>query len=197
MALDHPGEYEPEKLATYLQTAAMVGSRDVEKFKKDWHGDDVRELWQTVNANELPQGGDAWPLDYSGLLQDTGTLTQNAIIGKESTREFQPPSGPELVKLVGEFRARHPELNIHVSDEADPLPIDVQVGQFDFRVEKSQSAGETEYVVVAKPDTESSSLRHDILRCISESKDRARLATLLVLSPSFFYRVSHFTNALV
>ncbi|KAJ9613993.1 hypothetical protein H2200_002129 [Cladophialophora chaetospira] len=179
VALDNPAQYEPEKLAIYLQTAARAGSRDVEQFKKQWHSDDVRELWQTVNANELPQGGDGWNIEYGGLLQHTDTREQATTTANEPSRDFPPPpSGSELVKLVDDFRARHPELKIHVSDQANPLPIDVQIGQLDFRVE--QSSDDTGYIVIGKPGTEASSLQHDIQQSISESEHRAKLTTLLV-----------------
>lgn len=183
MALDNPGAFEPEKLATYLQTAAKSGSQDVEKFKKDWHSDDVRELWHTVNANDLPQGGDAWPLEYGGLLQDTAAQEQPSTAANEPAREFQPPSGPELVKVVDDFRVRHPEMKIHVLDGADPLQIDLEVAQLELRVEERRSALGTEYIVIGKPGTESFSLRHDVVQSISESKARTWLATLLVRSP--------------
>ena len=181
LALDNPGQYEPEKLATYLQIAAKAGGRDVEQFKKDWHGDDVRELWHTVNANDLPQGGDAWSIDYGGLLQDAATNEQTPTIADTASSEFPPLSDTEIVKVVEDFRTRHPELKIHVSDGNIPLPIDIQVAQLELRVERRrQSTGGTEYNVIDKPGTDASSLRHNVLLSISESKCRTDLATLLV-----------------
>jgi hypothetical protein len=184
VALDNPRLFEPEKLATYLQMAAKSGSRDVEKFKKDWHSVDV--LWHTVNANELPQGGDAWPLDYAGLLQDVATNEQTPTNTNNASSEFQPPTDAELVKAVDEFRARHPELKIHVSDGATPLPIDIQVADLELRVEQKRSMGGPEYTVIGKPGTKASSERHSVLRSISESQYRTGLATVLVrLHPSY------------
>jgi hypothetical protein len=180
VALENPGGYEPEKLATYLETAAKAGSQDVGRFKKDWHSDDVRQLWHIVNANDLPQGGDAWPLDYGGLLQDAAINEQTSTTADDASREFQPPKESEIVKVVDDFRARHPELRIHVSDGADPLPIDIQVGKLEFRLEQRPSAGGTEYIVLGKPGAEASSLRHNVLQSISESQHGAGLATLLV-----------------
>ncbi|OCT48389.1 hypothetical protein CLCR_04325 [Cladophialophora carrionii] len=179
VALENPGGYEPEKLATYLQTAAKAGSQDVERFKKDWHGDDVRQLWHVVNGNDLPQGGDAWPLDYGALLQDTATNEQTSTTATDPSREFQPPNEPEIMQVVDDFRARHPELRIHVSDGATPLPIDIQVGKLEFRLEQRHSVGGTKYIVLGKPGTEASSLRHNVLQSISESQQGAGLATLL------------------
>ncbi|EXJ54420.1 hypothetical protein A1O7_09759 [Cladophialophora yegresii CBS 114405] len=185
VALENPGGYQPEKLATYLQTAAKAGSQDVEQFKKEWHGEDVRQLWHVVNANDLPQGGDAWPLDYGALLQDAATNDRTSITASDPSREFPPPNEPEIMQVVDDFCARHPELRIHVSDGATPLPIDIQVGKLDFRLEQRHSAGATKYIVVGKPGTETSSLRHNVLQSISESQKGAGLATLLEMISSY------------
>ncbi|OAL36739.1 hypothetical protein AYO20_04071 [Fonsecaea nubica] len=188
VALDHPGDYEPAKLAAYLQTAAQAGSRDVERFKKDWHSDDVRELWQTVNANDLPQGGDAWAFDYASLLRDAAANEQTSNTEKDASHAFRPPSDAETTKMVNDFRARHPDVKIHVSSEASPLPIDISVSRFDFRVEKSEAADGTTYNVIDKSGTEASGvydLRADVVESIRESKEIVRLETLLEMIYSY------------
>ena len=179
-ALDNPGNFEPEKLATFLQTAAKTGSKDVEKFKKDWHSDDVRELWQTVNTNDLPQGVDAWPLDYGVLVQDTATSERTSIHMKNASAEFQPRTGAETITAVNDFRARHPDLKMHVSDGPDPLPIDIQVAQLLIRIEQTPSTGGVEYNVTSTPGTPVSNLLRLILQTISESQKTAPLGTILV-----------------
>jgi hypothetical protein len=180
MALDNPGQFEPEKLAIYLQTAAKTGGQDLEKFKKDWHSDEFRELWHTVNTNDLPQGGDAWSVDYSGLLQETASNEQTSLSANNASSDFQPPNNSEIVRVVDEFRARHPDLKIHVSDGPNPLPIDIEVAELDLRVEEKQSTGGVEYLVVSKPGADASKLRDMVLRSISESPTRPDLTTFLV-----------------
>ncbi|KIX96620.1 uncharacterized protein Z520_07886 [Fonsecaea multimorphosa CBS 102226] len=187
-ALDHPGNYEPAKLAAYLQTAAQAGSRDVERFKKDWHSDDVRELWQTVHANDLPQGGDAWAFDYASLLRDAAANEQTSITAKDASNEFQPPSDAEIAKTVDDFRARHPEVKIHVANEPSLLPIDITVSRFGFRVEKSQSLGGPAFNVIDKSGAEASGVydvRADVVQSIQESKETARLGDLLEMIYSY------------
>lgn len=180
-ALENPGRYEPEKLAAYLQTAAHAGSRDVGRFKKDWHSDDMRELWQTVHANELPQGGDAWAFDYGGLLQQAPTNEKTSATRSSANQEFQPPNNDaEIAKTVNDFRTRHPELKMHVSDEANLLPIDISIAQMEFRVERKQSAGGTEFTVTGKPSTEASPLRDDVLQSIRSMNHKADFTGLLV-----------------
>ncbi|OAP54646.1 hypothetical protein AYL99_11094 [Fonsecaea erecta] len=188
VALDNPGEYEPAKLAAYLQTAAQAGSRDVERFKKDWHSDDVRELWQTVHANDLPQGGDAWAFDYASLLRDAAANEQTSITVRDASHDFETPSDAEVAKAVNDFRARHPEFTIHVSNEASLLPVDISVSRFDFRVEKSQTAGRAPYNVIDKSSSEAAGvydLRADVVESIRESKETRRLGDLLEMIYSY------------
>ncbi|KIW93144.1 uncharacterized protein Z519_05749 [Cladophialophora bantiana CBS 173.52] len=189
VALDNPGDYEPEKLAAYLQTAALAGSRDLERFKKDWHSDDVRELWQTVNASDFPQGGDAWAFDYARLLRDAAANEETSIsTGKEASHDFQPQSDAEIAKTVDDFRARHPELKIHVSEEVSLLPIEIGVSRFDFRIEKKSSSGGTTYDVIDKSGAAASAvydMSTDVLQSIRESKERDRLETLLEMIHSY------------
>lgn len=57
----------PEKLAAQLKDAAVCGSRDIQKFKKEYHSDEMRDLFQKVNTAEIPQGSDGWATDYITL----------------------------------------------------------------------------------------------------------------------------------
>jgi hypothetical protein len=188
--LSRPGVYQPELLATYLQSAAKAGSRDVERFKKDWHGEDVRELWQTVHANDLPQGGDAWPVDYGGLLQDVAANEESTIGGLHGNPLYQPPTEAEIAKVVHEFGVRHPELSIHVSDGATTLPIDIEVANVELRVGQRQAGGAVEFSVIGKPGTEASTLRQNILDSISESNDSTDLLRVLVRPSVLNYATS-------
>ena len=179
-ALDNPGGNEPEKLATYLHTAAQAGSRDVARFKKDWHSDDVRGLWQTVNANDLPQGGDAWAFEYGSILQDAVSTEHTSSPADNAIHEFQPQTETDIGAVVDDFRVRHPELKIHVSAGATRLPIDITVAGIDLRIERSKTVGATEYNVIGKPGADASNLRDSILQGIRQSKDKLGLANILV-----------------
>ncbi|KIX04238.1 uncharacterized protein Z518_07792 [Rhinocladiella mackenziei CBS 650.93] len=177
--LDNPDDYKPEKLAAYLQSAAQAGSRDVERFKKDWHSDDVRDLWQAVNTNDLPQGGDAWALDYGALLQHAGSNEQPSTTGSGSGPQVQPPSKAETAKTVKDFQVRHPALKLHVPDEANPLPLEITVAELEFCVDRDRSPGATGYTVTGKPGSEALANLAVILQAIQDSNAKASLATLL------------------
>jgi hypothetical protein len=187
IALDNPGVYEPEKLAIYLQTAAQAGSSDVERFKKDWHSEDVRELWQAVHANDLPQGGDAWAFEYSQLVQDTATARQpRAALPKGSNSESRPQTDAEMQEVLERFQLRHPSVKVKVPDEKTVLPLDVEVSPLGgFRVQRGRPPASPGYEVVGMPGSLASSLRESVLRVIRDSSKNMALADLLVRHRAF------------
>ncbi len=179
-ALENPDGYDPEKLATYLQDAAQAGIREVERFKRDWHSDDVRELWHAVNAGDVPQGGDAWTLDYENLLVKNGDKHAVSTMVNGFSHDSHTQTDAEITKIVSDFRSRHPELKINVLDAAHPVPVDVGLGQLEFRIERDQSASDATFKVLGKPGTETFALRDDILETIQKVGGRSNLAVLLV-----------------
>lgn len=178
-ALDNPDGYDPEKLATFLQSAAQAGSRDVGRFKRDWHSENVRELWHTVNTNDLPQGGDAWTVDYERLLWNSAGKVDSgkplAVVSNQSAS-----AQTDIAKIVGDFRSGHPELKVNGSNEGNILPMDVTVAQLDFRIDQDQSFGNVQFTVNPTPGTEASVLRDDIIEAIRGSNGISSLAGLLV-----------------
>lgn len=178
-ALDNPGGYEPEKLAAYLHTAAQTGSQDVERFKKEWHSEDVRQLWSSVNTSELPQGADAWVMSYSSLLQ-SGAIHEetleatNAITQQQSQTQHIQSDGSTL-ESVAAFKTNHPDLQVEILNDTTGLPVNVIVAQLKFQVEKS--ADELSYKVIGRPNTEASALRNHILENMTASSS---LVDLLV-----------------
>ncbi|KAJ9623341.1 hypothetical protein H2204_011247 [Knufia peltigerae] len=183
-ALENPNGYDPEKLATYLQDAAQAGIRDVERFKKDWHSDDVRELWQAVNTGDVPQGGDAWTLNYDALIlqnqgKSAGSLTSNTLINGAGGQ-----TDAEIAKIVSDFRAKHPDLKVSVWQETQPLPLDIGMGQLEFRIDKTRDASSGPFKVTYKPGAESFALRDDILESVKKSDVQSNLMVLLVTNIS-------------
>lgn len=180
IALDTPGQYDPEKLATYLTKAAAAGSQELERFKQDWHSDDMRDLLQTAQREKLAQGSDAWATDYRALLQEAAPNEHTSTSANDASRDFQPPNEAEIRKVVDDFRARHPDLNLHVSDGPIPLPIDIHVSSCDFRVELIRSPRGVEFGVVQVPNTSPNRANLEIIRAIGKFKERNDLSYLLV-----------------
>lgn len=180
IALDTPGQYDPEKLATYLTKAATAGSQELERFKQDWHSDDMRNLLQTAMREKLTQGRDAWMTDYRALLQEAASNEHKPTSVNNASRDFQPPNEAEIRKVVDDFRARHPELKLHVSDGPMPLPVDIHTSSYDFRVELTQSTGGVEFSVVQVPNTTPNRWNLKIIQAIGQYKEQTDLPYLLV-----------------
>ncbi len=179
-ALENPEGYEPEKLAAYLQTAAQEGSRDVEKFKRDWHSDKVRELWQNVHSNEFPQGGDAWPLDYITLSRVARSHEQKPEGVNGTGGQPQPQAEDDVASALSTFKARHPDAKLQPSDDGKVLPLDLNLSQMDFRIDSSSSRPTLGYTVSSKPGAATSSLQSEIILRIRSIEGSIRLITLLV-----------------
>ncbi|KAK5203580.1 hypothetical protein LTR41_010713 [Exophiala xenobiotica] len=184
-ALENPDGYDPEKLATYLQDAAQAGSREVERFKKDWHSDDVRELWHAVNAGDVPQGGDAWTLDYDDLLFNNGDKHAISMVVNGFSHDSHPQTDAEIAKIVSDFRLGHPELKVSVLDVEHPLPVDVGLGQLEFRIERDRSASDVTFKVLGKPGTEAFALHDDILETIQKVGGTSNLVALLETTAAY------------
>lgn len=176
-ALEDPSGFEPEKLASSLRTAAQTGSSDIQKFKKDWHSEDVRQLWGAVNGAEQFQGDDAWVIDYSTLLQDANTTTGPADLINGDTHHEPEPVQENIFEIVGNFKTKHPDLKVEMVNEATGLPVNVSITHLAFQVaELSDGSG---YKVSGKPDTEAPALRSSILENLKPSTN---LSELLVCS---------------
>lgn len=178
-ALDNPGGYEPERLAAYLHAAAQTGSRDVERFKKEWHSEDIRQLLNIVNTTELPQGTDAWDSDYGGLLHGVNPIGDKSAAVNGIGQHSDTHSRENALESINNFRTKHPGLIVEVLDEAKGLPVNITITanpiNLKFRVD--ESADGTAYKVVARPNTESTAIRENILQNISGN---SFLTTLLV-----------------
>jgi len=180
IALENPGGCPPEKLASYLQTTARQGSREVQKFTQDWHSDEMRELWQTVNGVDLPQGGDAWTVDYLHLiksLQD-GEQRQNALDLKE--KQYRAAVDENAAEVARNFKEKHPELKLHISDETKGLSIELEVAGMHLCVAHDTSSSVSSYHVSGKPDMPESSLLKDVLQTVGNRESKASLTELLV-----------------
>lgn len=179
-ALENPNGYEPEKLAAYLQDAAQAGIRDVERFKRDWHSDDVRELWQAVNTGDVPQGGDAWTLDYDALILQNQGKNASSPTSNTLTHGVSGQTDAEIANIIGDFKAKHPGLKVSVAHETHPLPLDIGIDKLEFRIEKNQDASAGTFKATYKPGAETFALRDDILESVKKSDVQSNLMVLLV-----------------
>jgi hypothetical protein len=166
-ALDNPGGYEPEKLAAYLHAAAQTGSRDVERFKREWHSEDVRQLLSLVSTSELPQGTDAWVMDYSSLLHGDDPVEDQIAATNGIGQHSDPQTRENALEVINNFKNKHSSLGVEVLDEVKGLPVNITIYNLKFQV--IESADGTGYKVIDRPNTESTPLRENILENINEN----------------------------
>ncbi|KAI1612990.1 hypothetical protein EDD37DRAFT_329690 [Exophiala viscosa] len=184
-ALENPLGYDPEKLADYLQDAALAGSQDLVQFKKDWHSEDVRQLWHAVNTGDAPQGEDAWSVDYGDLvIRARNQHSHSAMVNGLSSGQ-QHQTDADLARIVSDFRAKHPDIKFDVADEAHPLPLNITIAQLDLRVEQNQTAGATAFTVAGKPNTEPFALRDSIVDTIGKSGGTSNLGVFLEMLAAY------------
>lgn len=165
----------PEKVALQLRGAATAGSNQIKDFKKAFHGDDMRSLWQTVNNAEFPQGQDVWTTDYAGLLltvQPSSSANANSITGDES-----------ISSIIGAFQAAHPDAVLVTPEGSEQLPIVLTVAPLSFRIMNGQAPGT--YDVAAGENTSVDSTQKAILQYIEKAHKHERLGDLLSLLSSY------------
>ena len=148
--LQPPSRSAPEKLAAQLKEAAVNGSRDIQQFKKDYHSDQMRELFQKVNAAEIPQEQDAWSTDYVALVQKLESNDGKASGQILDAKIAKPDETISDADAVQSFRTQHPDVAMNVSDESVGLPIEMQLPSMKFRINKGQLDTNRKYDVTVE-----------------------------------------------
>jgi len=187
-ALENPSRVSPETLATYMHNTVIEGRRTVDAFNKEWHNQEMRELWQKANSADFPQGRDSWNVDYTVLskvmIQSAGAAQPPGdSASKEHEGEGEGGSEDEDGKeVVRSFRERleHKNIQVEVLDEEQGYPLDVVVAQMAFRIGRDDSQQPSIYTVALKPNTTGSKLEQSILKIIEARDNTHSLVQLLV-----------------
>lgn len=165
----------PEKVALQLRGAATAGSNQIKDFKKAFHSDDMRSLWQTVNNAEFPQGQDVWTTDYAALLstvQSSSSANANIVKDDES-----------ISSVIGAFQTAHPDVVLVTPDGSEQLPIVLAVAPLSFRITHGDAPGT--YDVEAGEGTSVDSTQKSILQYMAKAHKHQRLGDLLSLLSSY------------
>ena len=165
----------PEKVAVQLRGAATAGSNQIRDFKKAFHSDDMRSLWQTVNSAEFPQGQDVWTTDYTALLSTIGSSA--------STESTNFKADEAISSIIGAFREANPDVGLSTPDAPEQLPIVLTVASMHFRVVQGQAAGT--YKVEAQDLTNVDPTQSAILHYIDRAHKHEGLSNLLSLLASY------------
>lgn len=168
----------PEKVALQLRGAATAGSNQIKDFKKTYHSDDMRSLWQTVNVADFPQGNDVWTVDYAKLHPKLKTATSTAATAPDNTTNVELVSS-----TIENFRTAHPELTLEASDKPGQLPVTLSVGPGTFSIDVGQLPGH--YEIKTAESTESDPTQIGILNYINKTHAGDGLHSLLSLLASY------------
>jgi hypothetical protein len=128
-------------MAAALRDSVISGKVQIKRFKDDYLSQDMRALWQTVNAAEFQQGEDTWSADYAALAVTapaTGTaLSESATIGDDES----------IGSILQRFREAHPEPKLESPEKPDDLPLIISIGTVRLRITKATVEGRPRYHV--------------------------------------------------
>ena len=168
----------PEKLAAQLKEAAVTGSKDIQKFKKDYHSDAMRKLFQKVNAAEIPQGQDAWTTDYIALSQKMNSTDTNTTASAESAAVTDDDVKDS--EAVQQFCEANPAIDVKVLDEASGLPLELNLPSIAFHVGVSSDGAKKGYNVSLKDGGSSSKTNKEVVQYVQTRHAKQKLPALLV-----------------
>lgn len=160
-------------MAAQLKAAAVTGSGDIQRFKKDYHSDEMRELFRKVNSADISQGDDVWSTDYGALVR---RLKSETVPEAQSSAEKLGTDDLNDLDLIKRFHEQNPKIEVKMADETSGLPCDINVDAMVFRVEKTTSG----YQAMLKEDNEQTSLAKRIASYVKKQHAGAGLWDLLV-----------------
>ncbi len=177
----------PEKLAAQLKKAAVMGSKDIQSFKKDYHSDAMRDLFQKVNAAEISQGHDVWTTDYVALVQKMSAGGTNIEIPSKVISALDDSISD--VETVTQFRDANPNTEVRISDEASGLPLEITTSTATFHVSSSDKESKSRYLVALKNTDHQPQLGRDVTKYVETCHGDAKLHSLLVRASNPFGEV--------
>jgi hypothetical protein len=163
----------PEKIAAQLRDAAVTGSADIQRFKKDYQSEEMRELFRKVNTLEIAQGQDMWSTNYVALAARLKGESGSAASG---SNEQQPKEDVSDLEVMKQFREQYPNINITTADESTGTPIEVTIDSMIFRVEKAEAG----YQVLSQSEGKDANLAKRIASYITQEHASIKLHDILV-----------------
>lgn len=188
----------PQDMLEQLSQAARDGVAEVEYFKQDWRGPELKSIWDRVDEKlkesngEYPQPSGMWERDYDVLLEQ---LDEEGVENPEAKRRIEEEqerarqamfeSGWKGV-LENFMNEDNPGLIINI------LPSPDNVGRFTVslfkistvlyvqQVRQHEDTGFGEWQVMSMPNGNTSRLENEMLNQINERDRRSDLVYLLV-----------------
>ena len=168
----------PEKLAAQLKDAAVTGSNDIQNFKRDYHSDAMRELFQKVNAVDILQGQDVWTTDYIALVQKAGAGGNSPKVSNEVVKD--PDDNISDIMATKQWRDANPNIKLEILDETSVIPLELTTSLATFHVTKLTDRGKSRYTVALKDSDRQSQLCKDVVKYVQTHHGDERLPILLV-----------------
>jgi hypothetical protein len=163
----------PEKLAAQLKDAAVTGSADIQRFKKDYQSEDMRELFRKVNAAEITQGQDVWSTDYVALAT---RLKDASGSGAQASSEQQYNEDVSDLDVIKQFREQHSTIDVIMVNESIGIPCEVIIDGIVFLVENTKAG----YHVLSQGNGKQADLAKRIATYITKQHVNTKLQDILV-----------------
>ena len=176
-------QQSPAALYTRLQKPAINGKRSIDAFKKAWHGDDIRSLWEIVKLEDNLQGHDSWKVDYR-------VLTRTLKVHANDTEEVVVPVEGDTKDVVQQFKNHSGSVKIKVMDGEAGTPIQVKIAGMTFIVKREAGNPTGEYHVESRSGTRVTEMQQGIMHCMNRKESKKSLSQLLVRITSACW-VSH------
>jgi hypothetical protein len=131
----------PRKTAAALRGSVVSGKIQIKRFKDDYLSQDMRSLWQTVNAAEFHQGEETWSVDYAALAV-TAPTNGTAVSANAETANDE-----SVETILQAFREAHPEVNVESPETPNGLPLIISIGTVRLRITRTAVASGPRYHV--------------------------------------------------
>jgi hypothetical protein len=165
----------PEKVAMQLRSAATTGSNQIKDFKKAYHSEDMRSLFQAANTADVPQGYDVWTVDYIDLLP--------TIKSAKAPTVTQAAEEEPIGTIIEKFREQHLDVKLEIDESPEQLPIDVTGQWLSFRVKAGPAKGR--YEITTKEGDATDAIRKSIVQYLNTNHSGDGLHDLLTLLVSY------------
>lgn len=153
-----------------VSKAAQTGRQDIQAFKKEWHDDKMKQLFKEASVADIPQGVDAWLVDYHKLSM-SGTKYMGPQLQSEN---LAFDTVDQAKKVLEDFEKSEHKVKLQRrTGDSDPFPIELQIARLQLRVQRN----EDNYGV---DSTSKEPLAHQIAEYVTGSGPHKSLEKLLV-----------------
>lgn len=175
------GRGSPEKIASHLRDSAASGSSSIKNFKRAFHSEEMRTLFQTVHSADFPQGQDMWQVDY---IDSIAKFKQSHPTNQNGSSDVPKSEAHDVSAVLEAFKSANPTINVNTPSGPDQLPLVVVISSLTFRIDFS-STELSRYEVRAGKANKVPAAQMVILKHLQTDHASSDLADLLTLLASY------------